>query len=672
MKNRVKALVIAGVLGLTGVVGLRAFAGSSEKTQANKALESAYENGWERAEKEKSYVYCVASISKVYTTAAVMQLVDEGKVRLDAPVTEYLPSFRLADDRYQKITVRMLMTHTSGIMGTTQLGAFLYGDASSVHHDELLNILAGQRLKAEPGKYAAYCNDGFELLEHIVENVTGMSFTDYVKEKLAAPVGATATSTGNEVEILKDLAPAYASNLLYENDATMSLGTGGVYATAADAARFGSAFFTGNEVLLSEKSKKEMGTRWNQTDPYTDDNGLGWDAVSTPKYEEAGVVCYGKGGDVNSDHGFLLVAPNEKISIAVLSNGGSSTLDALVAQALLNVCLEEQGIVIPEDEKASYQVAPGIPASYDEFAGDYVTRNDLAGGDVISRVSFPDHKYMHVENISAIKTTCADYVLTEDGKFAELAAEVADSGLSDMRIAMNPELLSFVKKQGQVLIACDRNESFPGIGSHESQTYVGERLPENPISEDVLSSWMAFNGMDFVLTGDVWSSQGYNAAISTMVLSAKKPGYLYMINGMGTRILKIVDESSAVSFMTIPSSTSRDLIDIKIQNSKNGVTYTSSAGLSALAETDLETFDDGIKEITLKTGEARWFQIGDSMVGREVMIAERPENSAVYVYNKYGEVLYNTHIVDETSVLPMPKGGKIVFLGETDGTVTLQ
>lgn len=672
MKNRVKALMIAGVLGLTGVVGLHALAGNSGKAAADPAPESVYENGWERAEKEKEYVYCVASISKVYTTAAVMQLVDEGKVRLDAPITEYLPNFRLQDDRYKEITVRMLMNHTSGIMGTTQLGAFLYGDASSVHHDKLLKVLADQRLKAEPGEFAAYCNDGFELLAHIVESVTGMSYTDYVKVNLAAPMGATATSTGDEVEALKDLAPAYVSSLLYENDAVMSLGTGGVYATASDAAKFGSAFFAGNTTLLSENAKKEMGKRWNLTDAYTDGNGLGWDAVSSPKYEKAGVVCYGKGGDVNSDHGFLMVAPNEKISVAVLSNGGSSTLDALVAQAILDVCLNEQGIMVSEMEKANYQVVSDIPASYDEFAGDYVTRNDLAGGDVISRVTFPDHKYMHVENISAIKTTCADYVLTEDGRFAELAAEVADSGLSDMRIAMNPELLSFVKQQGQTLIACDRNETYPGLGSVESQTYVGERLADNPVSEGMIASWMAYNGMEFVLTGDVWSSQGYDAAISTMVLSSEKPGYLYVINGMGTRLLKIVDESNAVSFMTIPSSTSRDLIDLKIQAGKNGLAYTSSAGLTALAESELEVFDGNVTEIALKAGEAKWFRIDDSMVGREIVIGERPENSAVYVYNKYGEVLYNTHVVDETKVLPMPKGGKIVFLGETGGAVTLQ
>ena len=58
-------------------------------------------------------VYCLASVSKVYVTAAVMQLVDQGLVDLDAPVTEYIPDFTMADPRYTEITVRMLMNHTS-------------------------------------------------------------------------------------------------------------------------------------------------------------------------------------------------------------------------------------------------------------------------------------------------------------------------------------------------------------------------------------------------------------------------------------------------------------------------------------------------------------------------------------------------------------------------------
>ena len=60
-------------------------------------------------------IYCIASVSKMYSTLAVMQLVDEGKVELDAPVTKYVPDFKMDDERYKDITVRMLMNHTSGI-----------------------------------------------------------------------------------------------------------------------------------------------------------------------------------------------------------------------------------------------------------------------------------------------------------------------------------------------------------------------------------------------------------------------------------------------------------------------------------------------------------------------------------------------------------------------------
>ncbi len=60
-------------------------------------------------------IYCIASVSKMYSSLAIMQLVDEGKVELDAPVTKYLPDFKMNDERYKDITVRMLMNHTSGI-----------------------------------------------------------------------------------------------------------------------------------------------------------------------------------------------------------------------------------------------------------------------------------------------------------------------------------------------------------------------------------------------------------------------------------------------------------------------------------------------------------------------------------------------------------------------------
>ena len=126
------ALCLAGMLGTGGAypgsfsTGLEAESEARLETtdaaeEAEPEISDAAESDSEEkiaGEKDEDYIYCVGSVSKVYATAAVMQLVDEGKVELDAPVTDYVPEFRLADERYKKITVRMLMDHTSGMMGT--------------------------------------------------------------------------------------------------------------------------------------------------------------------------------------------------------------------------------------------------------------------------------------------------------------------------------------------------------------------------------------------------------------------------------------------------------------------------------------------------------------------------------------------------------------------------
>ena len=75
-------------------------------------------------------LYGIGSVSKIYTTVAVMQLAEDGKVSLDAPVTRYLPDFKMADERYKDITVRMLLNHSSGILGTGLSDAMLFGAAN--------------------------------------------------------------------------------------------------------------------------------------------------------------------------------------------------------------------------------------------------------------------------------------------------------------------------------------------------------------------------------------------------------------------------------------------------------------------------------------------------------------------------------------------------------------
>ena len=105
MKKRMMTAALAACLLLTAC-------GSTAKAE-NVPAKNTSDTSITAAD-DSEYIYCVGSVSKVYSTAAVMQLVDEGKVELDAPVTEYIPEFRMADPRYKDITVRMLMDHTSG------------------------------------------------------------------------------------------------------------------------------------------------------------------------------------------------------------------------------------------------------------------------------------------------------------------------------------------------------------------------------------------------------------------------------------------------------------------------------------------------------------------------------------------------------------------------------
>ena len=201
-------------------------------------------------------VYCIGSVSKMYTTAAVMRLAQDGKLDLDKPVTTYLPDFKMADERYKDITVRMLLNHSSGLMGSSMGSGLLFDDSSTQATDQLLERLAGQRLKAAPGAYSVYCNDGFTLAELVAEAVSGQELMDYVKTTFLNPAGLTHTyAPGDE---FGGQAPIYhaGDDRPLPMDCLGVVGTGGIYATAEDLAVFGGWLAGPGE--LNEASLKAM------------------------------------------------------------------------------------------------------------------------------------------------------------------------------------------------------------------------------------------------------------------------------------------------------------------------------------------------------------------------------------------------------------------------------
>ena len=668
-----------GIVGAAAVMGSGVVSANSASARESGELEDTvnvceYPNGFLEAESamesSEQHIYGIGSVSKMYATVAVMQLVEEGKVELDGPVTDYIPDFRMADERYKDITVRMLMDHTSGIMGSTQTNGFLYLDNNTANHDELLDNLSKQRLKADPGEYACYCNDGFNLLEILVEEVTGMSFTDYTQKNIVAKTGGESTGTAENLFGNENLvSPVTADNKEYDQFYCMEYGAGGVFSTSSDVANFGAAFFKGDNSLLSETSKEMMAKRWS-TDEFKDDNDLGWDFVELPGFEEAGVKVIGKGGDVIYDHAMLLVAPDEQISVVVTSNGGNSALNAMFASELLKEALKEEGIEVNDPEMRDFETLADIPEEYLKYEGWYSYKTEAVGG--VLKVTFPDKKYMHVEEVGINASSSTDYVLSTEGNFVEAEIDGETVGeIKDIKTVSNPKVLAFEDStNGQTYITVEKVDIYPELGSKVDKDYFAERLMENPVSDEVLSSWERFNGKNIYVTGDIYSSYIYDAGIMKLYMREDLPGYVLGVKSIGTALFKIQDAENAVAFNTLPDSSNRDMMDIHIETEGDRVTVSSSDGLSFISEEDVAEFDGSIKSIELKSREANWFKIGDNMANRTITV-ERPENSAVYVFNKYDEVVYNSHFVGSSDDILLPKDGKIVFVGENGGAINI-
>jgi CubicO group peptidase (beta-lactamase class C family) len=133
-------------------------------------------------------LFHMASISKPFVATAVMQLVEQGKIDLEAPVTTYLPYFKLDDERYKEITIQQMLSHVSGMPDVEDY------EWDNPQYDEgalerYVRSLTDKKMRFDPGKRYAYSNMAFECLGDVIAKVSGMSFADYEKKHILDPAG---------------------------------------------------------------------------------------------------------------------------------------------------------------------------------------------------------------------------------------------------------------------------------------------------------------------------------------------------------------------------------------------------------------------------------------------------------------------------------------------------
>ncbi|HCQ04769.1 MAG TPA: hypothetical protein DIT99_30690 [Candidatus Latescibacteria bacterium] len=152
--------------------------------------------------------FAIHSMNKMFTGVAVMQLVEQGKLSLEAPLAEYLPDFS-DQNTAKKIRIKHLLTHSSG------LGSFINDDFFTASRsglrtiDDMMAFARGDAVKFEPGTQWAYSQTGFLVLGKVIEIVTGASYYDYVREHIFTPAGMTNTDNYQLDLVTPDLAVGY-------------------------------------------------------------------------------------------------------------------------------------------------------------------------------------------------------------------------------------------------------------------------------------------------------------------------------------------------------------------------------------------------------------------------------------------------------------------------------
>lgn len=324
-------------------------------------------------------LFCIASCSKVIAAVAVMILVDRGLIELDVPVVRYVPDFRMADESCCDITVRMLLNHSSGFHGTQLCNVLtivpVFGYAA-----RLRSALASERLKHQPGELAVYCSDGFTLIELMVASVTGEAYTQFVKKEILVPLGMNHSRFALEPFESGSFAPGLDAGGRPEPQEYVNSYASGLFSTASDMGRLAMMFLNGGRLgdrhILSSEAIAEMGR--DQTldlplNPITEHHvhfGLGWDGVRQGGLDAIGVTAWYKGGDADHYHSFFVVAPDERLAVAVLlTNGvGIGSVAGVLAERIMLNALAERGSIAKVPSPPEAVAPPAVPATAEDLA----------------------------------------------------------------------------------------------------------------------------------------------------------------------------------------------------------------------------------------------------------------------------------------------------------------
>jgi len=627
---------------------------------------------------EEAMLYGIGSVSKLVTATAVMRLVDMGLIDLDEPIITYMPDFTMNDLRYVYITPRMLLDHSAGFMGTIWGNAFLAGDNSTYYIEGFLDMLSRQRLIHHPGERSIYNNDGFTVAEILVERVSGMSFTNFIKQELFEPLGIENFVSPQSDFDREQMAPMYLNGTRLLPESLGVIGSGGLYASMEELARFGQIFMDdANGIVLSEESVTEMNSNQHRMDLLPNSNtsfryGLGWDAIDLYPFNTLGIQALSKGGATNGFFTDLTVVPEFNLSVAISASGRDAMVNPITQAIILEVLMEEglipsdTAVVMPE---LNLEPAP-IPDNIRAKAGEIYDTGVLGQ---LFKIDFTDYTLL-MHPIAALTDRPLEFLHNTDGEFVSIDGNsLLAAGGAVSEGAYSISTITFDENYLLVQTYSD----LPGLGLVATSAPYAQRLETNTVSANAQATWDARSNREFLLVNERHTSMSF---ATTHVLAVQTysliPGFITSSNiqtaaGLMLPSVRIIDENRAEAFSIIPTMGGRDGADMRVFT-EDGVEFIElNAGDRVFMDAaNARQFSELGDQVTI-VNDAIWIDIDSDYAGQSIQITT-PANGSWFIYDYRMNAITTSLERYPRDTIILPHGGRMAFVGEPGAAFGLQ
>ncbi|MBD3585721.1 beta-lactamase family protein [Salinimonas sp. HHU 13199] len=335
--------------------------------------------------------YRIGSITKMFTSVMIFQLIEESKLSLDTTLDQFYPNIENAD----KITVSMLLSHRSGIPNFTDSPQYSQYMTQSHTEAEMINKIKKLDSEFLPGSKAKYSNSGYVLLGFILENVTNDSYASQLEKRISNKLGLKRTAYGGPINVQDNQANSYVRagfdwSPASQTDMSIPHGAGAIISTPADVSMFLSGLFSGKLISAPSLSKmKEI----NQ--------GFGRGLF---QYRFNDRTAYGHDGGIDGFSSQAAYFEADKVAISLTSNAMNYSINE-IGIAILSIYFDlpydipdfnDKPVSLPQEKLVNYEgvySSPQIPLKISLKVNDGRLMAQASGQGAFPLTPYSDSKF---------------------------------------------------------------------------------------------------------------------------------------------------------------------------------------------------------------------------------------------------------------------------------------